>query len=171
MIIPVKFDGVPGQGADPSLLTSDDSTVLFSVGLPAFVTAALLTCFDDTTKFGMADVYKVDITTGVRTFIYTINVNLVGTSTDPNVKNAEGVFVFKTTVGKPLKVYLMESVFAVGSRNVGSVPADGRQDVVDWITSGDNFHYGRTDAFPLAFETFTSKENDVLRRRQGFSDV
>jgi len=171
MIIPINFDGTPTPGVEPDLQTSSAASTPFTVGLVDFVTNALVTQFPATVKFGLADIYKVDATTGERTFIYTHNVDLIGTSTDPVVPNTQAVWWFKTTNGGKLKVTTMESVYFADTRNVGSVPADARQDIIDFITGPDNIHYGRKNAYPLAFMSFVSKINDVLRKRQGFTDV
>src|SRR6185295_967917 len=122
MVIPIKFEGVPTPGVDPTLATSDGSDIGWVAGLTAFITGAMAPCYNTATKFGLADIYAVDPTTGIRTFISTTNVGEEGTAVTANVNSQEAVFVFKTTVGKPLKVYLMESIFAVGSRNIGTVP-------------------------------------------------
>lgn len=162
-IIPVKFSGTPSPGAEPNLETSDGGTVAMGLAMTTWLTA-FQDCFNADTVFGFAEAYAVDPDTGARSFLWSDNVNMVGSSADPQVPLVEGVFVFKTTAGKPLKIYTMEGVFARDVRNIGTVPADGRQAVVTYITSGDNIFYGRTDAWPLSFMTFTSKENDVMRR-------
>ena len=170
-IIPVNFASAPAQGVSPDLLTTDGSTVDFVTALGDLV-AALAASFHTTTKFGLADVYAVDPVTGIRTFISTTNVAAVGTdAVNSNVNSSEGVFVFKSTVGRPIKVYIMEGTYEPNARNVGVVPAGSRQTLIDYVLSGDNIIYGRENAYPLAFQTFTSKINDVIRRRQGFSDV
>lgn len=170
-IIKIKFSGVPTQGEDPLLETSSGGTVSASAGLAQYVLAAWSPNMADAVRAGAADVYAVDPTTGVRTFIYTIGAGLDGSNVNPTIPFTEAVWMFKTTAGKPLKVYLMESVYDADQRNVGTVPADARQDMIDYILSDDNIFYGQTDAWPLAFMTFTSKINDVLRRNGGFTDV
>lgn len=171
MIIPIQFVGTPVPGVDPDLEQQGATTITFSSAIDAYVSTALVTQFPSTVKFGLADIYKVDATTGVRTFIFSHNVNQVGSNVGTQVPNTQAIWMFKTAVGKLLKVTLMESVYAADSRNVGSVPADARQDVLDYILSPDDIVIGRFDAFPIAFMSFVSKENDVLRRRTGFSDV
>jgi len=170
-IIPIKFAATPTPGVEPSLATSDESDVLFNTAIENYVTAALAGSFDVDTSFGFADIYSVSPTTGLRTFIFTHNLGEPGSAVTANVPLVEGVFVFKTTAGKPLKVYTMEGVYAADARSIGDVPNDGRQDMVDYILSGANIFYGRTDSWPLAFMSFTSKVNDVLRRRDGFGGV
>lgn len=171
-IIPIKFvDTDPTPGTDPDLYTTAATTVAFSTAIDNWVSTAFKLLFPSNTRFGAADIYKVNPTTGIRTFVYTHTVAMVGTNVNTRVANQEAVWTFKTTAGKPLKVYAMESVFDVNERNVGSVPADSRQAVLDYILSADNIFFGRTDAWPLAFMTFTSKTNDVLRRNGGFTDV
>ena len=171
MNIPIKFASTPAPGVDPMLLSADDTEIAFSTAIAQVVGVALAPSFATTTDFAFADIYDVDATTGVRTFIYSFFLGAAGESTDPNVALVEGIFVFKTSVGKPLKVYVMEGVYNPDERSIGEVPADGRQDLVDYITSGDNIFYGRTDAWPLVFMSFTSKVNDALRRREGFGGL
>lgn len=170
-IIPINFSGTPTPGVEPELSPTGGTPVLFTVAVDNYVADALAPSLGDTTKVGLADIYAVDPTTGVRTFIYTYNAAGIGTSINDQVPTVEAVWVFKSTVGKPIKVYVMEGVYEPDARNVGTVPVGPRQDMIDYILSADNIFYGRTNAYPLAFSTFTSKVNDVLRRRQGFSDV
>jgi len=171
MIVPINFASAPAQGVSPDLLTTDSSNVEFVTAL-GFLVGALAPSFNTATKFGLADIYAVDPVTGIRTFIYTTDVGSAGTdAVNANVNSSEGVFVFKSTVGRPVKLYIMEGTYEPNARNVGIVPAGPRQDLIDYVLSGDNIIYGRQDAYPLAFQTFTSKINDVLRRRQGFLDV
>lgn len=171
MIIPINFASTPAQGVAPDLLTSSGGTIGWQTGLAALI-AALAPSFGVETKFGLADIYAVDPITGIRTFIYTEDVAQTGSDAiNPNINSGEGIFVFKSTVGKPIKIYVMEGTYEPNARNVGVVPAGPRQDLIDYILSIDNIVYGQTNAYPLAFQTFTSKINDVLRRRQGFTDV
>jgi hypothetical protein len=171
MIIPINFASTPAQGVAPDLLTSSGSTIGWQTGLTAYI-AALASSFNTATKFGIADIYAVDPVTGIRTFIYTADMALAGLdAVNPNINSSEGVFVFKSSVGRPIKIYVMEGTYEPNARNVGVVPAGSRQDVIDYVLSVDNILYGRENAYPLAFQTFTSKINDVIRRRQGFSDV
>ena len=170
-IIPINFADPPTPGVAPMLLNSGGTPVLWSTGLSLYLTSAMQPNLADDVKIGAADIYAVDPVTGVRTFIYTFQTGLIGTNTNATVPFTEAVWVFKTSAGKPLKVYIMESVYGPDQRNVGVVPADHRQDVIDYIESSDNIFYGRRDAWPLAFQTFTTKINDVLRRNGGFTDV
>lgn len=171
LILPINFSSAPAQGVSPTLLTTSGADVDFVSAINTFVTA-FAESFNTDTKFGAADIYAVEPTTGIRTFIYTTNVAQVGgDAVNPNVNSSEGVWVFKSTVGRPIKVYAMEGTYEPNARNVGVVPAGPRQVLIDYVLDDVNIIYGRENAYPLAFSTFTSKINDVLRRRQGFSDV
>jgi len=167
----VKFSGTPVPGEEPNLETLSGGTVGFIAGVTDFVDLAFQSQFNADTTFGFADIYATDEDTGLSTFIYTMNLALVGSNAAENVPLVEGVWVFKSTAGKPVKIYTMEGVYAADARNIGVVPGDERQDMIDYILSDDNIVYGRTDAWPLAFQTFTSKENDVLRRRSVLSSL
>jgi hypothetical protein len=170
-IIKVKFSGTPVPGEDPLLETKGGGTKLFSVAIAEWQAVGWGANMATGVRAGASDIYAVSPTTGVRTFIYTVGSIVEGDNVNPTIPFTEAVWVFKTTVGKPLKVYLMESVYDADQRNVGSVPADARQEIVDYILDDDNIFYGQTDAWPLAFQTFTTKINDVLRRNGGFTDV
>lgn len=171
-VIPINFASTPVQGVEPDLMTTGGTPIPFVTAINAWIDTGLAPSFNTATQFGFADIYAVNSVTGIRTFIYTTTpTTAAGTSASANVPLTEGIFVFKTSVGKPLKVYVMEGVYNPDERSVGTVPADGRQDIVDYILSPENFFYGRDDAWPLAFQTFTSKVNDSLRRREGFSGL
>lgn len=168
--LPVLFAEAPVPGFSPDFLTQDGGSVGFETAVADWITA-FAASFQSTTEIAAAEVYQIDETTGLRTFIYAQNVVAVGTAVGTNVPYVEGIFVFKTVSGRPLKIYTMEGVYAAGVRNVGAVPADGRQDILDYILSGDNWIVGQSGTYPLIFKTFTSKVNDVLRRRGIYADV
>jgi len=170
-IVPLNFAGTPTPGVSPEVLPTGGSPIDLGGALLLYVASAMAPQFPSTVKIGAADAYSVDPVTGIRTFIYAYNLDTIGTNVNPRINFTEAVWVFKSTVGKPIKVYLMESVYDADQRNVGIVPADARQDMLDYVLSSDNIFYGRTDAYPLAFRTFTTKINDVLRRNGGFTDV
>ena len=171
IVVPIKFAGTPTPGENADLETADGTSSTFEVALQAFIDGVLAPNLAADTPIGAADLYSVDPTTGVRSFIYTKSTASEGTNVNPVKPFTESVWMFKSTAGKPIKIYIMESVYAADQRNIGSVPADARQDVVTYMLSGDCCVYGRTDSWPLAFRTFTSKTNDVLRRNGGFTDV
>lgn len=171
-IIPVNFDNPnPSPGVSPELLTTDETAIDFLTAINAWavVLAAQITSDD---KIGLADVYKVDATSGERTFLYATDVAMVGTNTGATVPFVQAVWTFKCTSGKPLKVYVMESVYDADVRNVGSVPADARGDVLDYILApSGNIFYGRSNAYPISFIAFTTKENDILRRNGALQNI
>jgi len=167
---PVKFSGEPAPGDEPTFETRGGGTVIFSTAV-AELAAALSDSFEPETTWGAAEVYAVDAETGVRTFIYGVNFAQVGTSSDPGIPFVEGVWVFKTVGGHPLKIFAMEGVYGADVRNVGTVPADGRQALIDYVNDDGNWVCGHDATFPLLFKSFTSKVNDVLRKRGGFTDV
>lgn len=170
-VIPINFADEPTPGVSPTLLPTGGVPVDWETALNQYIATALVTNLATGVKVGAADIYAVDATTGVRTFIYASNSGDLGENVNLEQPFTEAVWVFKSTVGKPVKVYIMESVYAADQRNVGSVPADARQDMLDYVLSPDNIFYGRTNAYPLAFLSFTTKINDVLRRNGGFTDV
>lgn len=161
----IKFVGTPAPGNEPDFEQTGGGSINMSAAIVEWMLVQQ-TCFNAVTTFGFVDCYAVDATTGFQTFIWTINAGYVGTSVEDRVPMSEGVFVFKTSNGKPLKIYQMEGVWNTDIRNIGTVPADGRQNVLDYILGTTNIFYGLKNAFPLAFMSFTSKENDILRRQQ-----
>ena len=164
--IPIKFDGVPTPGVDPALETSSGGSAPFSVAILDFVDNVYAKSFSSDTVFGFADIYAVDPITGIRSFIFSTSISEVGDSVSVRVAKVEGIFLYKTTLGRFLKVYVMEGVYTADLRDIGSVPADGRLDMNNYILGATNIFYGRQDSFPQTFISFTSKVNDVLRRAQ-----
>jgi len=150
-------------GVEPTLKQSGGGETSMTGGVSDLM-AAFTESFAPVTVFGFSEIYAVDPTTGIRTFIFAQYLSDVGASEDPRVPLVQGVFSFKTTAGLPLKVYAMEGVYSSDVRNIGVPPADGRLALVNYILGVDNIVYGRNDAWPQAFLSFTSKENDVLRR-------
>jgi hypothetical protein len=168
--LPCDFAETPTPGVDPEIAKKGGGSLNFSAIILEYW-AAISDCFAPETSFGLAEVYTVDPDTGIRTFIYATDINEAGTSVADQVAKVEGVFVFKCTSGKPLKVYTMEGIFTADSRNIGAPVGAERIAFVDYILSDDNFVWGRSNAYPLAFVSFTSKENDRLRTQGGFSNL
>jgi len=168
---PIKFSGEPAPGTNPSLETRGGSFVPFDTAVNDWVNDAMDGQFATEVSFGAAEIYAVAPDTGERTFIYATNIGQLGSNVGTTVPFVESVFVFKTVGGHPLKVYLMEAVYEADARNVGVVPADARQDILDFVISDDDWICGHDATFPLVFKSFTSKVNDVLRKRGGFTDV
>lgn len=169
-IIPINFASPPTPGVLPDLLTSSGATKGFDVFMGEWYNA-ISDSYAPDTLFGIAEIYKVDATTGIRTFLYALDSDSPGTSSDPQQALVMATWSFKTIGGGILKVTAMEGVYAENARNVGRVPPGPRQTVIDYIVSGDNCFYGRDNSYPLAFKTFTSKINDKLRKAEGFRDV
>jgi len=170
MVIPVLPDVPPVPGAEPSFNTSSDSSKSMTDAL-GDIMDALEGSFADSTTFGLAEFYAVDPTSGVREFVYAIDINRAGTSTDPQIALVRATMQFKTSAGYPLKITMMEGVYEPNARNVGRVPVGPRQVLKEYVLSGDNVWYGRHNAYPLAFVSFTSKTDDKLRKLGGFIDV
>lgn len=162
-VLPIKFAAPPVPGVEPVFSTTGATEKTFSEAVADFI-GAYNESFDDVTKFGFAEAYSVDPVTGIRTFIWAEYLDGSGTALTARVPLVQAVWVFKTTAGKMLKIYAMEGVYTADVRNIGILPADGRKVLSDYILSTENVVYGREDAWPLAFVSFTSKENDVLRR-------
>jgi len=170
MILPIDFDVPPTPGTEPSFNQRGGGTVSLTAALDLFFDP-YAPMYNVGTAFGIAEVYAVDPTSGVRTFIYALNVDRTGEDAiNPQIALVEGVFVFKCASGKPLKIYTMEGIFAADARNIGTPPAGVRTTFVDYMLSDDNWVWGRSNSFPIAFISFTSKENDRLRVQSGFSN-
>lgn len=165
-VIPIKFDGVPTPGVDPALETSSGGSAIFTAAIVNYVDNVLAKSFHSDTVFGFADCYAVDPVTGERQFIFSTALNEVGDAVTARIAKVEGIFLYKTTIGGFLKVYVMEGVYNPDLRDIGSVPADGRLDMNNYILGPTNIFYGRRNSFPQTFISFTSKVNDVLRRNQ-----
>lgn len=169
-ILPILPSGTMTPGNEPSFEQKGGGTLVFTTAMENYLDF-YAPMFAPETSFGIAEVYAVDPDTGIRTFIYAIDLAETGSAPiDPQVPLVEGVFVFKCDSGKPLKFYTMEGVFAADARNVGTPPAGVRADFAAYITGDDNFVRGRSNAWPLAFISFTSKVNDRLRVQSGFSN-
>lgn len=170
-VIPINFAGDPTPGVSPEVLPTGGTPIDLGGALLLYASTAMAPQYPLAVRIGAADCYAVDADTGIRTFIHAYNLDTIGTNPAPVMPFTEAIWMFKSTVGKPVKVYLMETVYQADERNVGSVPPDNRQDMIDYILSSDNIFYGRTNAYPQTFRTFTTKINDVLRRNGGFTDV
>lgn len=163
--IPIKPAAPMVPGVDPTLETKSGGEVAFSDAIQNYWDVGFAPSFSGVTIPGFAEIYAVDPDTGIATYIFAVSVTGTGTGETVQVPLVQGVWSFKTTAGKPLKVYAMEGTYAADVRNIGTTPADGRLDLLNYILGDDNIFYGRRDAWPLVFMSFTSKENDVLRAR------
>lgn len=170
MILPVNYAEEPTQGIMPTVLDKSGTDHDGQAAIEDFI-AEIQPSFGDETTFGLAVFYSVDEISGIRSYVKAFDLNLPGTSADPQVPLVRGAFQFVAGNGFPVKIILMEGVYEPNARNVGSPPAGPRADFVDYATSGLSIIYGRRNEYIDAFVSFTSKTDDRLRRLGGFSDV
>ena len=170
MILPVNYAEETTQGVMPTVLDKAGADHAGDAAIFDFI-AELQDSFAPDTTFGLAVFYSVDEISGIRSYVKAFDIDLPGTSTDPQVPLVRGAFQFVAGNGFPVKIVLMEGVYEANARNVGSPPAGPRADFVDYAKSGLSIIYGRRNEYIDAFVSFTSKTDDRLRRLGGFRDV
>jgi len=168
MTIPIKFDGTPTPGVEPSILLKDASSAGISSALDDMFDV-IVPFFNTGTAFGLVEVHAVDDVTGDDTFIWGYNMGRNGTSAVANKTLAEDVWSFKLVNGGLYKLYLMEDVQPVNVKTFPPYAAGVAGDLSDFISGPSSPVYGRTNSYPFSPISETTKTNDSLRKQHGLS--
>jgi len=168
MTIPVNFSGTPTPGVMPDLILKDASTDDVESAIGALI-AVILPFYTSAIHFGLAEAHTVDATTGEDQFIWSWNLNAVGSTTGSQVATEQLVFVFKTSVGSLYKLYLMESVIPANEKQLPPFVDAAFSTLSDFVVGDTSPCYGRQNAYPFTPISWLSKYNDKLRKQQGLA--
>lgn len=168
MTIPVNFSGTPVPGSEPDLVLKDDTTEGAIAAIAALM-AVIQPFFNTAVHFGLAEAHTVDATDGEDSFIFAWNVGLLGLSSVASVSSGQAIMSFKTSLGTPYKLYLMESVVAVNQRFLPPFTDTVQDAASDFIVGNTSPIYGRGNAYPFVPVSFISKTNDKLRKQHGLA--
>ncbi len=168
MTIPVKFSGTPTPGTEPDLILKDASTDGVESAIAALM-AVIQPFLKTTVHIGLAEAHTVDDTTGEDAFIYAWNVGLLGTSSAATVAMSQVVFSFKTAIGTPYKLYIMEGTQPVNIRQLPPYTETIYDNASDFVIGATSPCYGRGNSFPFVPVSVINKTNDKLRKQQGLA--
>lgn len=166
MTIPVNYDGTPTPGTEPDILLKDAS----SSGVIAAIAdlfALIQPFYTSAVHFGLCEAHTVDDVTGEDNFVFAWNMGLLGTGS--GTINAMGQFVmsFKTALGTPYKLYLMETILLPNLRDLPPYTESNRDNLSDFIVGDSSPVYGRGNSYPFVPVSAITKTNDKLRKQQG----
>lgn len=168
LMMPINITGSPTPGVEPDIILKDASTSGVIAAWDAFLDV-VVPYFTTTVNFGLAELHTVDDTTGEDQFIFAWNAGRTGSSVVARKAAAQLVFSFKTALGTPAKVYLMESVEAVNQRFLPPYAAGPAEDLSDFIVGTSSPFYGRGNSYPFVPVSLITKTNDTLRKQQGLA--
>lgn len=168
MTIPVKFSGVPVPGTEPDLILKDASTDNAISAIAALI-AVIQPFYNTSVHFGLAEAHTVDAVTGEDQFIFAWNVGLLGLSVSPSVVAGQAVVSFKTALGTAYKLYLMESILAVNTRDLPPYSEANHLALSNFIVGNTDPAYGRGNSYPFVPVSFITKTNDKLRKQHGLA--
>jgi len=166
--IPVAPRGTPTPGIEPDVNLKDATHIPVSAAMDAFMDV-IVPFFPTTVNFGLAEIHLVDAGTGEDTFIYAWNLGRLGTSLVARVAAEQLVWSFKTALGSPYKLYMMEAVEAVNQRSLPPYPAGVYKDLSDYVCGNTSPVYGRSNSYPFVPVSRITKTNDTLRKQQGLA--
>jgi hypothetical protein len=166
--IPVNYDGTPVQGADPTLLTKDGSSIAGMTGVLGFLDL-MKVFFHTTTTFGLVEFHTVDSTTGLDSFIFADDAGLTGTQSTANKPVVGAILTMKLTNGYLYRLYIMEGIDPANAKLLPPFGAGATKDISDYLISSDSIVYGRHNAYPFTPVSYLTKTNDKLRKQQGLA--
>lgn len=166
-MLPVNFDGDPVQGSEPDFTTKSGGSVGAIAAVSNFL-AVWQPFFENTTIFGLTEVYAVDPDTEERSFIYGFDAGGIGVSGGGNVPLSMAVFTLKTSKGGVLKLYAMEGVLVPNNKLLPPyTPSGNEDDLFSFLCGASGWVVGRDDAYPFAPISITTKYSDALRESAG----
>ena|ERR1044071_3589304 len=168
MTIPVNFSGTPTPGTEPDVVLKDASTSGIEAAI-ADLMAVIQPFLTTTTHIGLAEAHTVDPTTGEDQFIYAWNVGLLGTSVAARVNMSQVVFSFKTALGTPYKLYIMEGSQPVNIKQLPPFTETIYDNLSDFVVGASSPCYGRGNSYPFVPVSAINKTNDKLRKQQGLA--
>lgn len=168
MTIPVNYDGVPTPGSEPNILTKGGASVAGGTAMSDLFDLLLFN-WPASIHFGLCEFHTVDDVTGADQFIWSFNLNKVGTAGGTAIPTSQVVLNWKTSVGSIYKMYLMEGVEPPNHKKLPPYTDLGYLTLSDYIVSDDSPVYGRQNAYPFTPISWLSKINDKLRKQQGLA--
>ena len=168
MVCPVNIDPGVTPGVEPDITLKDASVLGVIAAWDAYLQIIKL-YFSTVVNFGLAEIHTVDATTGLDQFIFAWDAGVLGTNGGSSVAAAQLVASFKTTIGSAYKLYLMETVVPVNTRNLPPFSLSPNSDLVDFVTGDSSLVYGRKNAYPFVPVSIITKTNDKLRKQQGLA--
>lgn len=166
-VIPVNFEGTPVAGVEPTFTQKGAGTIEAEQAV-ADLMAVVTPFYDDTTLFGLAEVYSVNPATEERTFIYGWNVGLTGDGTLVEVPLTMATMSFKTVAGGVYKFVMMEQGFGANQKRYPPFDdSPAREALAAYIVGSTSWIVGRDNTYPFAPLSFTVKTSDALRKRVG----
>jgi hypothetical protein len=168
MTVPVNFSGTPTPGTEPDLVLKDASTLGAIAAIDALLDV-IMPFFTTSVHFGLFEAHTVDSVTGEDSFIFAWNAGRTGTSLVARVAAEQIVWSFKTSVGTPYKLYMMEAVEPVNVRVLPPYAAGINADLSDFVVGASSPIYGRGNAYPFVPVSKITKTNDTLRKQQGLA--
>lgn len=168
MTIPINFDGTPTPGEQPNLILKDLSVVPMNTAMTAFVNV-LKPFYAAATHFGLMEAHAVDPVTGADQFIFSDDIDQIGTSLGTANPCVQVVLTYKLRTGGLYRLFMME---AEAAANVKAFPPMSETRVANlntYITGDTSLIYGRTNQYPFTVVSYVSKFNDKLRKQQGLS--
>lgn len=167
MTIPIKYDGIPVAGAEPSLLQKNALAVQGVAAITSFL-APIRPYFPTSVSFGLVEFHTVNALTGADAFIYAANLGLTGSGVGLRTATEQTLFTFKTAVGGLYRLYLMETIEAPNSKTLP--PYVGLEaTLTNFVTGPFSPVYGRGNSYPFVPISKITKLNDKLRKQQGYA--
>lgn len=120
------------------------------------------------TAFDFAELWKFEPGGEEASFVSAYTIGLAGSSGSTNVVASEDIFIFRTTEGGVMKVYLEECVNVPGP-SVGYAGAGApRQALIDYFnaTPSAAFFLGRDTSYPFAFNLYHPGRNEAIWKKR-----
>lgn len=157
--------GPVSPGDEPDVSRRSAAAIPISEAITAYVDI-IKAFFRSVDTFTGYEVFGVDMETNDPFFIYGDDLTTVGTNAGATLLDGQGVFTFGTALGGVLKLYLMEPVTAQNQRTPLKTTAIAPLGTLATYMLGANaWIRGRDDSFPIRGIYYTSKINDMLRKK------
>lgn len=164
-VLPVLYDVTPDAGDEPIFQTRDLSVIGMNAAIDAYI-AIIDNLFTDTGSFVIAENWAYPSVDSDPIFTYVYEIGQPGVSGTAPLTNGQLVVSFRTALGGFLKLYFMEQLGGLASKDeypFANATVDALADYL--INPALGWVVGRDGSHPISGLRALTKTNNALRKK------
>lgn len=169
MTLPVLPDVTPVVGVEPIFKNKGGGTADMDTAIGMLLTVLRPFFFTDM-DLQSAEFWSQPTADSDPVWIYNLPIAMAGTGTGATAQIKQGCMTFRTGAGGIYKMFFMEPATSATSVVLTAYPfpAGALTNMANFLTGNTGWIVGRDGAFPAVGITYTTKDNDKLRKKVYF---
>lgn len=164
-VLPVLYDANPDPGDEPVFLTRNNTPVGMDTAVAAYI-ALIDNLFPAESSFIIAENWFYPTPESDPVFTYVMELGDTGASGTGVFANGQLVVSFRTFAGGILKLYFMETVTGLATKDDFPFANSAVDALADYLCSAaTGWIVGRDGSHPISGLRALSKTNDALRKK------